>query len=100
MIWYLITFVPFKEPLMQKLEIFNELTNLALMYTILCFSKANILINEFEMPYNIAFMCFLCGNLATHLFFILYDTCVETRKKCKKSKYCPCCKTPNSAPKN
>ena len=96
MIWYLITYVPFEEPLMQKLDIFNEFTTLALMYTVLCFSRANILVGEYEMPYDIAFMCFLCGNMATHLFFLIRDTCIESREKCKKGKCCKCCKK-NSA---
>lgn len=36
---YLLLFKPFDEPLLQNLEVFNEFTSLALLYTTICWIK-------------------------------------------------------------
>lgn len=40
-IWYLVTYKPFEEPLMQRLEIYNELTMISLIYCVITFSPLN-----------------------------------------------------------
>ena len=86
--WYLVSYEPFKEPLMLKLEMFNEITTLVLLYNLMCFSAANIALTESESTLDISFMVLLCGNLCVHLFFLFRDTCVASKRKCKRAKCC------------
>ena len=82
-IWYLLEYKPFVEPLMQKLEIFNEVTTIFLVFVLMCFSAANTNSVATEFPVDIVFLTFLIGNLCVHLFFLLWDICTNARRKCK-----------------
>ena len=86
--WYLASYSPFKEPLMQRLEMFNELTTLALLYNLMCFSAANNGSVDSESTFDLSFLCFFCGNLCVHLYFLLRNTYMATKLKCKKAKRC------------
>lgn len=84
--WYLITYEPFEEPLMQKLELLNEITNILLMYTISCFSPANVAGVANILPIDITFLTLLGGNICVHLYFLLKDTYISVKEKCIKAK--------------
>ena len=73
---------------MQKLEIFNEITNILLVYSISCFSSANVAALDNEFPLDVTFMLLLSGNLCVHIYFLVKDTCVSSKRKCKKAKCC------------
>ena len=77
---------------MQKLDIFNEVTTIMLVYVILCFSAANINGPRNELPLDAALMAFLCQNLFVHLYFLIKDSCISAKEKCKKGKCCACCR--------
>ena len=84
--WYLITYEPFEEPLMQKLELLNEVTSILLMYTISCFSSANVAGVANMLPIDITFLTLLGGNICVHLYFLLKDTYISVKEKCIKAK--------------
>ena len=86
--WYLANYAPFEEPLMQKLEILNELTTLALLYNLMCFSAGNNGSVDSESTFDISFLSFFCGNLCVHLYFLLRNTYMAIKLKCKKAKRC------------
>jgi uncharacterized membrane protein len=85
-ILYLITYEPFEEPLMQKLELLNEVTSILLMYTISCFSSANVAGVANMLPIDITFLTLLGGNICVHLYFLLKDTYISVKEKCIKAK--------------
>ena len=90
-IWYLVTFKPFEEPLLQKLEIYNELTMIILVYCVMTFSPLNSDIESNELSLVIVFLGCLCGNILVHLYFLCKDSLLSGSKKCKKA----CCMKPS-----
>ena len=78
-ILYLITYKPFEEPLVQKLELLNEATNILLMYTISCFSPANVAGVDNMLPIDISFLTLLGGNISVHLYVLLKDTYISAK---------------------
>lgn len=85
---YLIIVKPFEEPLMQQLEIFNEVCTLALVYVMICFSDWNLNLEITEHYYDIAFMVGMAVNLLVHVYFLIKASCVSTKDKIKDK----CCK--------
>ena len=84
-ICYLIYFRPFEEPLLLKLDIFNEVTTIILVDILTCFSGANTMPLDFEM--DIFFLVGLFGNIAMHLYFLVKNSLVGIKRSCKKK----CC---------
>ena len=76
---------PFKNKFAHRMELFNELSVLALVYLLMCFTD---FVSEADSKYFIGY--FYCGvsilNIAVHLFFILIETFKKSRKDLKK--YC------------
>lgn len=71
---YLLMYNPFEEPLMQKLEVYNELTMIFLIYCIISFSPMNLMLAESEFSLAVIFLCFLLGNIGVHLYFLVKDS--------------------------
>ena len=85
---YLVIVKPFEEPLMQQLEIFNEVCTLALVYVMICFSDWNLNIELTEHYYDIAFMMGMAINLLVHVYFLIKASCISVKDKIKNK----CCK--------
>ena len=84
-VYYLTTYNVFEEALMKNLDLFNELTSIALVDMIIVFSQYN-----YKMEYlegDIIFIGILCGNLFVHLFFLVWSTVSDQRKAWRKRKY-------------
>lgn len=82
---YLVYFKPFEEPLLLKLDIFNEFTTIILVDLLTCFSGANTKPLDFEM--DIFFLVGLFGNIAVHLYFLVKNSVVGLKQSCKRK----CC---------
>ena len=67
---YLLALWPLEEPRDTKLEAFNEVTGLLLLYHLMCFSD---LVPEPKHRYNIGYMFIAVAfmNVATHLSLII-----------------------------
>jgi len=94
-VFYLVTWRPFEEPLLLKLDIFNEVTTVFLVDILTFFSNGNNF--PIGVVVDIAFLVCLFSNLVVHLFFLVKDTVVSSKRKCKRSK---CCKKTKKAPLN
>ena len=68
----------------MKLDIFNEITTVALVDFLTVFSAANL--TKFDSEADIVFLVCLFVNLAVHLFFLIKTTVVKTKESCKKCK--------------
>ena len=79
---YLTTFQPSEEPLLLKLDLFNEITTITLVDMLVIFSIANP--SPFDLEADIAFLSILFGNLAVHIFFLLKSTCLGMTTDCKR----------------
>ena len=67
------------------------------MYTVSCFSPANVAGVANILPIDITFLTLLAGNISVHLYFLFKDTYISTKKKwiSIKAKGCCCCKKMN-----
>jgi len=87
---FLILVEPFTEPLLQKMEIFNEICTLALVYVMVCFTDANKALWLTENYYDFAFMAGMAINLLVHVYFLLKNSFFEIKDtikaKCFKQK--------------
>ena len=91
---------------------FNNVTEMVLIYVIMCFTNANYTekykSNEFRIDsnsnaltsstslkvndnylstmavYDILFICSLAGNISVHIYFLLKSTFIDCKAKCKK----------------
>ena len=83
---FLLNFSPFQESLPLRLEIFNEITTVLLLYTVTCFTNfvpdvhTQVFIGYF-------FICLMIANMAAHLFFLLRSSFLDCKHKYKKRKY-------------
>ena len=91
---YLVKYQPFEEKKLLKLEVMNEVTNLILLYQVICFSG---LIPEAEDRYLLgwAFIASIGANMLVHFTLLVISTIVSL-KDCKKR----CCtkKKPEEEP--
>lgn len=93
---YLLLFKPFDEPLLQNLEVFNEFTSLALLYTTVCWIKYDYgdgevwyWIEDEDLRENIVgttFNAFMAINVVVHLFFLFRSVCRICKKTAKLKK--------------
>lgn len=81
-ICYLYLYRPFDDDLVLKLEIFNEFTNLVLLYHILLFSDW---ISDASTRYLIgwAFIGANAINMSVHFFLLLKETFASMKDWCK-----------------
>ena len=82
---FLLHYDMYLERLVENLEIFNEVTTLVLLYHLLGFTK---FVSDKQTQYFIgfSFVFYLCGNMATHVFFLLRSSCKDFRRKYKQRK--------------
>ena len=83
---YLTIFKPFAVPLMQKLEVFNEITSLTLLY--LTFAWVPAYVDDKETKKNIGwlFNSVMAVNITVHLFFMFQGVFRDIKTRCKKRK--------------
>ena len=74
---------------MNRIEIFNEFTNLLLNYTLFLFSPANLGYDDSSFYYDMAFVAILGSNLLVHCAFLTIDSVKSIIKKIKNK----CCKS-------
>lgn len=84
---YLFTAVPFETPLLQNLEVFNEITSMILLYTSLGFTDF-VPEDDVETTINLSwvFNSVMAINICVHLYFMLRSTCQDVKKKCRERK--------------
>ena len=82
---FLLHYDIYLESLVWNLEIFNEFTTLVLLYHLLVFTK---FVNDKQTQYFVgfSFVFFLCGNMATHVFFLLRSNFKDFKRKYKQAK--------------
>ena len=78
---YLVQVKPFIEPLMQGLEIFNEVCTLALSYVMICLTDANLSLVHTANYYDYAFLFGMVVNLAVHVFLLIKDIVLSLKDK-------------------
>jgi len=83
---YLTTYKPFEEPLLLKLEIFNDICMVILADIICFFSAANN--SEIDTTMDITFIAFLFSNVLVHLYFLVKDTVLSLKERIKNR----CCR--------
>ena len=69
---FLTTFRPFTEPLLMKLDVFNEFTTVVLVDLLVVLSDANQ--SKFDFEADIFFLACLFGNLSVHLILLVRNT--------------------------
>ena len=93
---YLIYFRPFEEPEMFRIEVFNEIITLLLLYALSCFSDANghwdneeqgYVISE-QATFDISFITIVCLSLSVHISLLMTSSIKDLIKKIKAK----CCK--------
>jgi len=79
-----VEFKPFSDPLVQKLEVFNELVGLSMTNLLFCFTD---LIHDEEMNYAVGyiFIGLLVFNICTHLYFMFRGICINMRTMWKRN---------------
>lgn len=82
---YLIAFKPFKSGLLQGLEVFNEMTSFALLYTCVYFTPYVDIEEHFDMvnDIGIVFIVIMVINMCVHLFFLGRSSFFDCKKKLK-----------------
>ncbi len=86
---YILYFYPMEDLFTNRIEIFSEITNLFLMYHVLCFTD---FVYDPEMRYMIgySFILFIGMFIATHLYFMMRgtikDATTKHRTKLKKKR--------------
>ena len=82
---YLLVFKPFEEPLLQRLELFNEFTSIMLLYATLCFTEY-IYNDTAKSHIGWVFVGGMAVNMSVHLFFMVRGSCQDCKKKMLKRK--------------
>ena len=73
---------------MQGLEVFNEFCELFLIYTMICFSDANLGLEYTVNYYDYMFLLGMGFNVLVHVFFMLKASVISTKDRIKDK----CCK--------
>ena len=90
---YLTTYRPFESKLLLRLDIFNEVTTVALVDILCSFTPANTSPMDVEM--DLLFLVCLIGNISVHLYFLVKSSVVSAKESCYRKKmrgqrYCCC----------
>lgn len=87
---YYLTFKPFEDPTLQRIEVFNEATQILLAYALMCFCDANLYLDEDEFAFDIGFFSIASGNLLVHLTLLMVSSIrnliARIKAKCKSCK--------------
>ena len=88
-ICYMCAYQPFEERKILALEVMNEVTNLILLYHVMCFTR---FIPNAEDRYQLgwSFIGFISCNMLVHFVLLVKDTVLTIRASCKKG----CCRKP------
>ena len=86
---YLLHCQPFVEPLLLKLEIFNEVVTIILLDLLTLASAGNN--SPIDLETDIMFLLCLIGNVAVHIYFLVKDSVKVTRVKCRIAMRKGCC---------
>ena len=89
---YLVKVRPFQETLIHKLELFNEVCTLIIIYTMMCFSEANIYREDKRIYVDIVFLASMGLNILVHLYFLMKGSVTNIKNKIKKK----CCQNNNT----
>ena len=82
---YLIIYKPFEESLMQNLEVFNNITEMILLYSVLSITNANpFALHPF---YDALFLTPLVGNICVHFYFLLKSSFIDVKQRISKHKF-------------
>ena len=81
---YLILYKPFSETLTQKLEEFNNITEVFLLYSVLTFTDANP--SYLSVVYDVIFITPLIGNICVHFYFLLKSSYYELKERVLKNR--------------
>ena len=76
---YLILYKPFEESLMQNLEVFNNITEIILLYSVLSITNANLF--ALHPFYDALFLTPLVGNICVHFFFLMKSSYLDIEQK-------------------
>lgn len=82
---YLLVFKPFNSVLLQRLEVFNEMTSFALLYTCIYFTPYVDIEEHFEINTYLGwiFNGIMVVNMSVHLFFLGQSSYFNCKKKIK-----------------
>jgi hypothetical protein len=82
---YLVLYKPFEDPLLQKLEIFNELSTLVAIDLMFVFTDTYS--HQAHEHVGYAFVFVLCINILTHMFFLVRATCRNIRLSIRRKAF-------------
>ena len=88
---YLLHVRPFENELIQRLEIFNELCSICLIYALMCFTGANQISRgeiRGETLYDFLFFAIIAINLLVHLSLLMKASFISLKAKLKAK----CCR--------
>ena len=88
-LFYLISFRPFEDDLMQNLELLNEVTYLLTSYTVFMFNEQWVVSAEIRNEVGYVFTALLTICILVHLFFLFKTILIELMQKLK-IKYVQC----------
>ena len=84
---YYAYYEPFAHPILLRIELFNEVTQIALAYALLCFSPANLFLEQESFAYDIGFFSIAGFNLVIHLGLLMISSLkslfMKIKAKCK-----------------
>lgn len=93
---YLLLYRPFEERLLQNLEVFNEFTSLALLYTTICWIKYDhedgqvwYWIEDVQLRESIGYVfnSFMAINVSVHLYFLFRSLYLNCKRNAKLKKF-------------
>lgn len=82
---YLIRFEPFKTVLLQRLELFNEITSLVLLYTSLCLTLF-VTLESTRDQVGYFFIGTMGVNIFVHLFYMVRSTVKDCKIRIRAKK--------------
>ena len=90
---------PFEDPILFKMEVFNELMILLMVYSMMCLSDANTGLAGHMLVFDMMFLSCVIMSLSVAIGFLLKEAIISNKNKIKKK----CCKpkaNPPSEPKH
>ena len=90
MLVFLIEFKPLSDSRSMKVEIFNELTQLVLLYILIMFTSITEYEGIFRNNIGIVYLFVIFSNIGTHVYLMAYDSYKRFEKRYRKR--CCCCR--------
>ena len=79
---------PFEDEIMNRIEIFNEVTTIVLSYILFLFTEFNFDYEKNNFEYDMMFLSVLSSNVLVHLIILMADSIRNIIGKLRKR----CCK--------